>query len=171
MHTIYIYFGYSYRAISYGIRWVTRSHFSHVEVQIDGECYSSSGSLGVYKRSYEKLRKSQDVLETWVTQINDQQKAALIDFLIRQWGKKYDYISALGLGLWRRNWLNDHNKWFCSELIDAAFKSAQAPLTNNDFASHRLTPNDLRTSLAIKREKVEKNIHNKAWWRKLILFG
>ncbi|WP_119327636.1 C40 family peptidase [Cysteiniphilum halobium] len=170
MAIIHIYFGRRYHPLSYGIRWVTRSHFSHVELRIDDDCYSSNGSLGVYKRSYEDLRKSQDMLETWRTEISDTQKSNLTNFLNSQLGKKYDYSSALGLGLWRRDWMDDHDKWFCSELIDAAFKVAESPLTNRDFASHRLTPNDLRTSLAIKRIKREKNIHNKNWWQKLKFF-
>lgn len=34
MPLIQIYFGRRYHPVSYGIRWVTRSHFSHVELQI-----------------------------------------------------------------------------------------------------------------------------------------
>lgn len=153
---------------SYLIRLLSWSHFSHVEVEIKGEFYSANGKKGVYRRTRAAFYASQDMIESWeVRDVSNVQVEALIRFLNAQRGKPYDYFAALGLGLWRRDWYHNENRWFCSELIDAAFKHAAHPLTNDDFASYRLTPNDLRTSVCLHRLAVQNNIHNKNLWRKI----
>ncbi|MBK2126267.1 hypothetical protein [Fangia hongkongensis] len=165
-----VYFTRRYHFSSYFIRLLSWSHFSHVEVEVDGCCYSSNGSKGVYERDTKALYHSQDMLEIWESKLDDTQKDKLIGFLKAQLGKKYDYFAALGLGLWRRDWYHNENRWFCSEIIDAAFKHAEHPLTNKYFASYRLTPNDLRTSVRLKRISIKKNIHHKSIWKKILNF-
>ena len=142
--------------MSFIVRLFTTSKYSHVEIEIDGTCYSAMLGKGVYKRPAKEMFEDQDVIESWAAVSACEYKIPLEGnkdiikdlkkFLEPKVGKKYDIMPVIGLGLWRRGWTGDDSKWFCSELVDAAFKAIHTNLTNEDFSSYRLTPNDLRSS-------------------------
>lgn len=139
------------------------SRFSHCEIEINGVCYGSKPLTGVYKHSVEDLIKNYNVVETWEIKLykegeeKDKAIADLTQWLESQLGAGYDYLPAMALGFLRRNWQEDKNKWFCSELVDAACKRADFPLTNQYFLPHRITPHDLRSSIRLDFEKIIKN--------------
>jgi len=109
-----------------------------------------------------------DVVETW--SINDDVNVdKLRHFVESQLGKKYDYLPALALGFFRADWAANVNRWFCSELIDAAFKNAGTPLTNKYLMSYRLTTSQLRASPVLHYQGLEKYA-GRSWLKKLIRF-
>ncbi|MCF6767431.1 hypothetical protein L3V86_03500 [Thiotrichales bacterium 19S11-10] len=136
------------------------SRYSHCEIEIDGTCYGSVPLKGVYKHSVEDLISHYDVIESWEIKLSDDEKKfkdKLIHWLEAQIGAGYDYLPALALGFLRRNWQEDQRKWFCSELVDAACKAADLPLTNQYFLPYRVTPNDLRSSIRLDLKSLIKN--------------
>ena len=74
-------------------------------------------------------------------------QSSIVAFAIDQVGKAYDYRGITGF-LTRK----DHNsaeKWFCSELVSAAFDAAGVPLLRNE--AHKIAPGDLATSPLLMR--------------------
>lgn len=65
--------------------------------------------------------------------------AAVVAAARSQIGAPYDWGGVIGIGF-RRRW-HDHDAWFCSELIAAAFADAGEPLVRVD--AWRITPRDL----------------------------
>jgi hypothetical protein len=63
-------------------------------------------------------------------------------FARAQVGKPYDFGGLYGF-LARKNWAKAE-KWFCSELVSAAFACSGAPLLR--LEPHKTSPGDLRTS-------------------------
>ena len=64
---------------------------------------------------------------------------------LTQAGKSYDF-SAIGGIVLDRNW-RDSRRWFCSELIAAAFEAVGSPLLNPSANVWRITPRDLLLSM------------------------
>jgi len=60
-------------------------------------------------------------------------------------GKSYDFSAIGGIAL-DRNWRDSH-RWFCSELIAAAFEAVGSPLLNPSANVWRITPRDLLLSM------------------------
>ncbi|MCF6777703.1 hypothetical protein L3V83_14120 [Thiotrichales bacterium 19X7-9] len=138
------------------------SRYSHCEIEINGTCYGSVPMKGVYKHPVEDLMGQYDVIETWQIQLSHQNDESQIEDQLIQWlesqiGAGYDYLPALALGFLRRNWQQDQRKWFCSELVDAACKEVDLPLTNQHFLPSRVTPNDLRSSIRLDLKSLIKH--------------
>jgi uncharacterized protein YycO len=66
-----------------------------------------------------------------------------------QIGRPYDWSAIAGF-VFRRDWHSDDSKWFCSELIEAAFSNAGWPLLRDSKHFDRITPRDLLLSTRIK---------------------
>jgi hypothetical protein len=67
---------------------------------------------------------------------------SVIDFALAQVGKKYDYAGITGF-LVRKD-IQKAERWFCSELVAAAFESAGAMLLRQP--PHKIDPGTLRSS-------------------------
>jgi uncharacterized protein YycO len=169
MTVIKLHFTQRNTLLSWLARIMTASKYAHCEVEIDGICYGARAFKGVYKQPVRELFENEDVIETWTVSADIEQEIQLQAWLDKQLGKKYDYLPALALGFLRQNWMNNDDKWFCSELIDAAFKQAGIPLTNQDYMPYRLTPNDLRPSNRLRYLSLEKST-SKPFWQKLVRF-
>jgi hypothetical protein len=98
------------------VRLWTKSKYSHVELVVGDYWYSSNPNHGCVVKQH----KSNFNLENWEfieVQIEDNIfKNIFNNFLLKQLGKKYDY---LGIFLSHIISLNIHHqhKWFCSELV------------------------------------------------------
>jgi uncharacterized protein YycO len=64
---------------------------------------------------------------------------------LTQAGKPSDFSAICGIAL-DRNWRDSH-RWFCSELIAAAFEAVGSPLFNPSANVWRITPRDLLLSM------------------------
>ena len=72
------------------IRSVNRTKYSHVEINIDGYCYSSSPRDGGVRRKQIPLNPQQwDVLSLEVT---EEHKQDILRFFEEQNGKAYDWL-------------------------------------------------------------------------------
>jgi len=61
----------------------------------------------------------------------------VLDYAISQLGKPYDWRGVLNIVIRNEDWFDDQ-RWFCSELIAAAFEHAESPLVRG--VASRITP-------------------------------
>lgn len=106
--------------ISALIRWQTRGAYSHAALLMrDGRIVESWQGVGVRVKT----------LDDWtgvqafdIPSMTDTQWDEAIAFAVSQTGRGYDYWAIARFVSRRR--MPDNNRWFCSELVFEAFKSA-----------------------------------------------
>jgi uncharacterized protein YycO len=122
------------------IRWQTWCDYSHVDVVIPGVGLLGAQVDGVKIRPFNYAGPNAKVLYQQVDYLTPGEEADLYQFLKAQLGKPYDFGALLG-DLLHRDWRNP-NKWFCSELVAAAFEQIKRPMLNENVVD-RVTPRDL----------------------------
>jgi hypothetical protein len=136
--------------LSWIIRKVTKSQFSHVAISISDD-NAQIVEADVFKRLGAKMNpyKNYEVVDV---EMNESQREQLLIFLKSVYGKQYDYLFILGIFLRligvRRNdmWSDRSNRIMCSELVDDAFLSVGIDLVPNR-ATDNVTPADLYNAL------------------------
>lgn len=130
--------------ISAAIRFSTRSWASHAEFSIDGRWTLGARSHGGVRTRLASIDHYSRIEQFAAPGIEEAYKWALT-----QVGKPYDYSAILGIAL-DRDW-HDESRWFCSELVCAAFEKAGYPLlsTRPSDKFYRITPRDLLLSRAL----------------------
>ena len=89
---------------------------------------------GVRQGKFSEVHTLGTEFAVYSIQVTDGQKKRIEEFLQRQLRKPYDWLGILGFPL--RNWkLESKNRWFCSELVFAAFKQAGVELLKNTHPS------------------------------------
>ena len=69
--------------------------------------------------------KSGTVVELYDVEMTPEQETVVMDFITRQLGKPYDYWTILGFVFYKtKEGRKSYGKWFCSELVFAAFEKA-----------------------------------------------
>lgn len=121
------------------IRKFTWGDHSHVALVHKGVAYEARISQGVTKRPVEELFEQ---YETYAIYEMDA-SIRVLDFIKRQVGRPYDYAGIAGVVL--REDTQNALRWFCSELIAAAFASDGRPLLRTRRFG-RLTPAILELS-------------------------
>ena len=120
---------------------------SHVEFVLDIDKYLGSdidtGVAIVDNEYYNQFNLVKE--EYYKIEVTETQHDTILIFLKSQLGKKYDIIALIG-NMFRRNW-QQTDKWFCSELVAAAFESGNIPIIN--YKTNRVTPLDLLKSSAL----------------------
>lgn len=114
--------------ISRAIRFQTRSIYSHVAVELDDSSIIEAWHVGgvVHRKFGEGHSKGTEV-DVFKIKLPDSYPSTLIEnFLIKQVGKKYDFKSVARF-VSRRS-VEADDKWFCSELVLAAFNNVHSPL-------------------------------------------
>lgn len=132
---------FSRRALpgSVGIRVVTWSQWSHVEILDGDELIGANMFRGV---SITPLRERLEVSSlVAVVDFPCADPAAVIAAARSQLGKGYDFLGLLGILTRQRNWQNTED-WFCSELVAWAFAEAGCPLFRVELGS-RIVPQHL----------------------------
>lgn len=120
---------------SAGIRLLTWDAHSHSDILLDDGMYIGAIPFpGVC--AHRLVEPTEDF---YAVEVTEAQKAAVVQFVRDQVGKSYDF-GAIASFLTHRNWAED-DKWFCSELVAAAFHHAGVPLFNG--TESRITPRDL----------------------------
>ena len=133
--------------VSWLIRRATFSDYSHVDYVLDAGT-SHERLLGAHIEDGVRIR--QPNYEKFLTRrrfavaVPQAAFKTLESFLISQVGKPYDKGAIVNL-LVQRDW-RASDKWFCSELIAAAFEHAGIPLLNPSVQVWRITPRDLTLS-------------------------
>lgn len=119
------------------IRWDTRCDYSHAGFLDTANNLTFSSMLvgGVAWRTVQKLNPSK------MLRLLFPGTDAALSWAQTQQGKRYDWSAIAGMGA-DRNW-RDPNRWFCSELVAAAFEKTGNPLFSPDTTVYRITPRDL----------------------------
>lgn len=130
----------TYDPVSAIIRWNTRCPWSHTGfLREDGATFSAMIAGGVKWRPPFKHA----IGITLEAPGTDEAFA----WALTQEGKKYDWRAICGIAV-DREWGN-RDRWFCSELVAAAFNSIGQPLLNVDAPVLRITPRDLTLSTLV----------------------
>lgn len=97
------------------IRLVTRSKYSHVELCIDGYCYSSSQWDGGVRRKLINFSDHWDKIEL---EVSSEHKLDMLILFQEENGKKYDWFGAIKTAI---RFVPEHeDKFFCSEIVAQA---------------------------------------------------
>lgn len=129
--------------ISKAIRQVTWSPFSHVEFVVPEGYLGAHFKDGVQIRpeGYDHKGMTAEIFGT--VECDHHVADKVLEFAYNQVGKKYDTGAIWGI-LSHRD-IFDDEKWFCSELVCAAFHQAGLPLLNLSKVN-RVTPGMLLIS-------------------------
>jgi uncharacterized protein YycO len=130
------------------VNFFTRGPYSHCSVVLDdGTVIEARPLKGVQEVAHirEGVRKG-CVIELYDVYLSPQQKLDIETFLRAQIGKKYDYWSVLMfVFLSNKPRKKDSERWFCSELVFAAFVFGGIALLNN-IPAWKVAPMTLATS-------------------------
>ena len=118
------------------IRTALMSRWNHVALRLGNCVFDATLSDGVALWGVNEFHTEWRHIESRRIEVADERP--FYNFLFAQLGKPYDWQGFLGLPF-RQNWASTQ-RWFCSELIAAAFQHAGYPL---GFPSRRVTPRDL----------------------------
>jgi uncharacterized protein YycO len=105
------------------IRWQTDSIYSHAALLFNDTWLFEADFDGVAESRITDFRNV-DVFDA--ENITEEQKAVIYEFAKSQEGKKYDWWGVLRFI--SRDKLPENDRWFCSELVFAAFKAAEIEL-------------------------------------------
>lgn len=141
--------------ISRLIKWQTRSPVSHASVLFTSDDTVLESIEGVGVRAVSAKHYAKDLAEGRITQyrvpkLSRVQVKTIRDFMTAELGAGYDYGSVLKFITRRKA---AHNaRWFCSELVFAAFAAAGVPLLQN-VEAWAVSPGDLAMSPVLERVK------------------
>lgn len=129
------------------IKFWTWSDWSHVDIWTPDGWLGARSNGGVQIRPFDYTTFVKE--EIRVITLDDETEAKIMQYLRDQIGKPYDYMAVAGMPF-RQDWQSD-NRWFCSELIAAAFAQAGIPLLDaTDY--YRVTPRDIYLSPLLKAQ-------------------
>jgi len=139
--------------VSKAIRFQTRSPYSHVAMELDdGTVVEAWHKGGVsHSSSFRALHTHRTPVDVFAIRPPFDKEAAE-RFLLSQVGKGYDFASVFRFLTRRKAPAND--KWFCSELVEAAMIEGQLRLLNGSPSEH--SPRD--TVMSPLLEKVDELI-------------
>lgn len=110
------------------IRWQTRSAYSHAAMILpSGAVIESREGKGV--RQLPKLApQNGEVVDLFSVEVTDSQLEDIAWFLNAQLGKAYDWTMVARFLTRRQESRGSTGKWFCSELVYAAFQQSGVDL-------------------------------------------
>jgi uncharacterized protein YycO len=113
--------------ISKGILYISRGGYSHAAVQLnDGSIIEAHARRGVCTRKdlLDQVNTTTQVV-VFDVQTTPEQDVIIEQFLKAQIGKGYDYWSIVGFIVHSTHeGRSSYGRWFCSELVFAAFQKA-----------------------------------------------
>jgi len=137
------------------IRWRTWSEYSHAAwVCEDGTILDAWQKGGVrHVANISVGHKPGTPVEFFTLYLTPMQRGMIECFLKRQVGKKYDWHGVLKFISRRKTTADQQKKWFCSELISAAFNHARRPLLVR-IRDEQVSPGLLAISPLLKRKSI-----------------
>lgn len=147
-HKVVLRFITSNSFVSWLIRKLTKSEYSHVDVVTLDGYLGAQYPVGVRIRPFNYAKPSK--ICTVGIRVTLEEYNRVMEFLYKQVGKPYDTTALLGILADQRDW-QEEDSWFCSELIAAAFQQVGRPLVRDDVS--RVTPADLYKSPLLKVEE------------------
>jgi len=131
--------------ISKAICWQTRGVYSHVAISTRKgivEAWHSPAKVRVIN-SWSEGHEPGTEVDLFIVYCTAYQEKIITDFLLDQVGKKYDFVGVMRF-MSRRN-KDNPDKWFCSELVFAAFAAAGINLLER-IKAYQVAPVTLVTS-------------------------
>jgi uncharacterized protein YycO len=112
------------------IRFFSRGKFNHASVEMDDGTVIEAAFTGVRQvKSLRDKRPRGTIIDVYDVRMTLKQKKIAIDFLLKQVGKPYDIWAIFGFVFYQSHeGRKSYGKWFCSELVFAAFTKALVPL-------------------------------------------
>jgi uncharacterized protein YycO len=113
------------------VSFFTRGKYSHACIILNDDSVVESIALhGVrHCKSLRDIMDKKDAVDIYEVNTNEYADKIIVDFLLKQVGKKYDYWSVFGFVLFtHKESRPTRGKWFCSELVFASFRTAEIEL-------------------------------------------
>lgn len=110
--------------VSRAIQWQTRSPYSHASMVFGvnfTDVIEAREFAGVRRLDFLDQAENIDLFTVDVTEYESE---IIRQFALAQVGKPYDYVSVLRFVSRRQASRESSGKWFCSELVFAAFRKA-----------------------------------------------
>jgi len=140
--------------ISKAIRLQTRSQYSHAAIQLDDGSVIEAWQTGGVRQIPDAMTGHAPDTVIDVFLVNTEYTPSVVEaFLTSQVGKDYDFTSVMRFVSRRQVRAND--KWFCSELVVAAYRYAGVNLLNGNPST--LSPRDVSLSPLLVYET---SLHN-----------
>lgn len=133
------------------ISWQTRGEFSHAAILLDGLVWEVGGGSGLDPVTCYPEAKLTGEWHRRYVRIEDAQAAEMCLWLYDQLGKPYDLTMVARFVSRRGETRKSAGKWFCSELVAAAFAHVGVPLFL-DTEPWEVAPSWLPRSLLVRRE-------------------
>lgn len=115
--------------ISRLIRWQTRSEYSHAALLFEDDWFIEAREFSRVHATLGLQRKKGESVDIFTVEgMTFDQVHELRAFAVRQLGKKYDYRMVARFLSRRQQDRASRRKWFCSELVFAAFRHAGVSL-------------------------------------------
>jgi len=116
------------------------SKWAHCGVIHGNEVIEASAVGGVVRTPYDAFIKNSSCHEIVGFYLQDAVADAVVQNMLSQLGKPYDWTGILGIAFRQRNW-HDKDKWSCAELVAWAFEKAGRPLVR--AGSWRVNPQQI----------------------------
>lgn len=114
------------------IRWHSRGEYSHASILMpDGRHYEAREGKGVLRHPHFTLTNKSEQVDQFTLKepLTEQELNKLEYFLLKQVGKRYDWPMVFGfVSRSEVEGTASAGKWFCSELVYAAFHAIGRPL-------------------------------------------
>ena len=132
--------------IARAIKWQTWSDYCHAALLFNSNyLIESVGGKGVIDRYVTAADlENSDIFD--VVGIDEEHKSVVFEFASSCIGKKYDYLGCVRFATRTKPLLDD--RYFCSELVAAAFIKAEYPLLLKPAS--KVDPGDLATSPLVR---------------------
>ncbi|MBX3751391.1 MAG: hypothetical protein KF897_15035 [Opitutaceae bacterium] len=106
------------------IRWQTRSAYSHAAIVLpSGAVIESREGIGVRQLPHLEPKNGEQI-DFFAVEVTEEQLAKITAFLHRQLNKGYDWTMVARFITRRQESRASRGRWFCSELVFAAFLHA-----------------------------------------------
>jgi uncharacterized protein YycO len=128
--------------IGHIICFISRGQYSHCGLLLDDNSFIEALPFTKVRHISQLDAKRYNVKITKAFQVNTtpEERKSMTDFLMLQIGKSYDYWSIFGI-IWNGSDAGRkmYKKWFCSEIVFAAFQKVNINLLE-DIPAWKTTP-------------------------------
>jgi uncharacterized protein YycO len=139
------------------IRWQTRSEYSHAGIVLPDQSFIEARE-GKGVRQFPRLTANPgETIDLFEVDVTETQSEDITWFLIQQLGKPYDWTMVARFITRRDETRASSGKWFCSELVFAAFQQAGVDLLRGT-EPWEVSPGLLARSTLLRRARL--NITN-----------
>jgi len=131
----------------------TFSPITHIALKLGDSKIEAMPFIGVREITWMTFPTPYTAYVVPIKGITEQQSKIVWEWLLTQEGKGYDYWGVFGYTIWIGR-IHERNKWFCSELVEAALRKVDIVMTPG-FAPCKVSPARLFDSELLIKDKME----------------